>query len=259
MWWSTLTKSAASHDVGWTVFALADTADSPTLRLLISGIPSRRVDSIGRPARWTIVVEADQADAGVVEQLARAALTEGGREALGSALDDELGDDVDEIIDPARDARLGDDVLTERALSAFRKVDWEGLGVVAESQDGDDVDHAVWVGSVGDGEAEKAFFGRLSALSRRMAAGWAITLNLAKTPEAVAALAGQLDAPVAALLGPGLMVGITPLPGKAGAVPAKATTSGRSRKQLLQLVSAVVVVAVAVAAIVWATYRRFRR
>jgi hypothetical protein len=223
-----LTRGVARHlDYGylgpvprewWQVLREWTTTDRPAslacgtgdeLSLLLAGIPSVRRDAIGRPIRFTLVLEAGEADSEQCGKLVRASLSELGREGIGTALDEAL---------PSKEI---DDLLASRVTAA--DLDRRVQDALAKALTGQEPATAAtacaaaavgsWAGSLGDSDAENAFVARVRALACGQP-GYAATLNLVQSIERATAIAGELRQSAALLLPERLVQGVRPLEGK---------------------------------------------
>ena len=201
----------------WQVLGEWTTTDSPAslargsadgLSLLLAGIPSARRDELGRAIRFTLVLEAGEADNEQCGNLVRASLSEPGRRGLGQALDQAL---------PATEI---DDVLAGRAPASG--IDGRVRDALAKALAGQEPAIAVtlpaaaagsWAGSLGHPAAENAFAARVRALACGET-GYAATLNLVSGIDGATAAAEELRQPVALLLPERAVKGVHALDGK---------------------------------------------
>jgi len=208
------------------------------LSLLLSGIPSVRRDAIGRPIRFTLVLEAGEADGELCENLVRVSLSERGREGLGKALDEALSaTEIDDLLAGRVTAtdidRRVQDALAKALAGQEPAAAATVLPAAADS----------WVGSLRDQAAENAFVARVRALACGQT-GYAATLNLVSSTERATAIAEELREPVALLLAERVVRGIQPLRKKEPTPPRQSlldqvvlTFTGRSdRTTILRLI-----------------------
>jgi len=186
--------------------------DGTGFRALVSGIPSARRDSVGRTIRLTLVLAGDDRP-GAVLALARAALDDTARAALGARLDgvitealvDEWRGVVDRPLGPAADAVL------------------DAVGSPEEQVPGTG-QPASWVMSADDPASTDTFLARLSDLLTGEAFGYAIATNRLVS-EAGAERARQslgVDTAVLLLSDSATVAGVRPL-GKAPGTPRSPT------------------------------------
>lgn len=201
------------------------------LGLVLAGIPSGRRDGFGRSIRFTLVLEAGEADSDQCGNLVRASLSESGRAELGRALDEALpATEVDDLLAgsstmPDLDRRVQDALV--KALAGQEPA----VGTAPAS------DAGLWVGSVGDPAADNAFVARVLALAGGET-GYAATLNLVRSIERANVIAERLGQSVALLLPEGLVEGVQPLLGKAPTPPGDKTTIPRWVKIVVIALSA---------------------
>jgi hypothetical protein len=229
--------------------------------LLLTGIPSVRRDLIGRPIRFTLVLEAGKPDAEICESLVRTCLSEQGRESLGNALDDALSaEEIDDLL--AR--RVTADGIDRRVQDAIAKT-LAGQEPAAAPAAPVAADQS-WAGSLGDPAAESAFGARVGDLAFGQP-GFAATLNLVSSIERATAIAEEFRLPVALLLPESVVSGIRLLVGKERAVPRQPplldqvlTFGGRSDRTTVQrwiTIGAIILSAGALACVIgWLMGRR---
>ena len=184
--------------------------------VLVSGIPSARRDSVTTVIRYTLVV--DDAEAGLLHGLVAAGLDPDARAALGAALDAQFPAEwVDAALAGAEDA---DDEAAARLRRVLDAVAVDGPPVTAPGP-------VSWAGAADEPDAVAAFRARVDQLASGTA-GWAFTTAALSSVEGARRAAGQLDAPVAVLLGSGGPPEVTDL----GTVPDRGKVEAGQRAGL---------------------------
>ncbi|HEX4831998.1 MAG TPA: hypothetical protein VH478_12990 [Trebonia sp.] len=179
-WWSPLSERRL---VDLNQAEVMAHGDGRSLSVLVSGIPSARLDFVGRGIRHTLVVDGLHDDAELALELVRAGLAAAGRESLGRRLDEAFDE---QTIVAVRTGASSAAVVSERLTRAL--LAGPGPGAPGATAGGPlPADQAgSWAGPAGDDDARALFLARVRALAAG-APGFACTSCLAQTATAIEA------------------------------------------------------------------------